>query len=238
MSKRIVVIGWNITLQRYLSELGDVMQFDACVPIPEDILESASLVVFTGGPDIDPDIYDSSEGRHKYTRTGNMRRDRIEVDVFDICKQAGVPMLGICRGAQLLCALSGGKVVQSITGHVLQHDIELWDYDKNKFVLCPDKATSTHSQMMYPFSMDEIDYYCLGKPPLKLSTRYERGPNVQSYSDVPYEPEILYFPFTECLSIQGHPEYDAAGKHYKKYCMDLIKQHMNLSVKVPEQETK
>lgn len=234
-SNNIVVLGSNIVLQSYLKDFGDLLLFSTAEEVPEAILSTAALVVFTGGSDINPDIYDSDEGVHQYAKPGHPKRDQIETDVFDECVRLGVPMLGICRGAQMLCALSGGKLIQSVRNHTSPHEVLLWDYDKDKFF--ESVTTSTHSQMMYPFNMEEIDYYCIGRSATKMSRGcYERGPNVKDYTDkdVPYEPEVIYFPFTECLSIQGHPEHSTASPQFIQYCTNLIKQHMALDVRVPE----
>jgi gamma-glutamyl-gamma-aminobutyrate hydrolase PuuD len=56
---------------------------------------TANLVCFTGGSDVTPDMY--GDKQHKYT--GNdVYRDEKEKRLFEYCLNAGLPMVGICRG--------------------------------------------------------------------------------------------------------------------------------------------
>lgn len=59
-----------------------------------DNLEDADIVLFTGGEDVDPDLYDK-ECHH--TTFCNPARDRYEAEIFDKVKPNQV-CLGICRG--------------------------------------------------------------------------------------------------------------------------------------------
>ena len=68
------------------------------------------LIVFTGGEDVNPQYYGEQLG--KYTHI-NSNRDNKEVDCFNRFRNV-VPMLGICRGNQLLTVLNGGKVIQHV----------------------------------------------------------------------------------------------------------------------------
>ncbi len=68
------------------------------------------LIVFSGGADINPDIY-GEENYHSYC---NLHRDKREIDVFDFAQENDIPCFGICRGHQMLNALVGGKLIQHI----------------------------------------------------------------------------------------------------------------------------
>jgi hypothetical protein len=46
------------------------------------------------------------------------------------------------------------------------------------------------------------------------------------------EPEIVYFPQTRFLAIQGHPEWMSAQPGFRKLCVDLVREYLfNESVK-------
>lgn len=62
-----------------------------------DNLEDADIVLFTGGEDVDPDLYDKE--RH-HTTFCNPARDHYEAEIFDKVKPNQV-CLGICRGLKL-----------------------------------------------------------------------------------------------------------------------------------------
>ena len=73
--------------------------------------EKPDLIVFSGGADISPSIY----GERNYASHVNPARDAWETTVYTYAVENHIPCLGICRGHQLLNALSGGKLVQNIT---------------------------------------------------------------------------------------------------------------------------
>ncbi|MET8825294.1 gamma-glutamyl-gamma-aminobutyrate hydrolase family protein [Streptomyces sp. NPDC004610] len=93
------------------------------VMLPPDAPEHAAAavarldgVVIAGGPDVDPARY----GAVRDPRTGPPapERDAWELALIDAALAAGVPLLGICRGMQLLNIALGGTLVQHLDGHV------------------------------------------------------------------------------------------------------------------------
>jgi len=88
----------------------------------EALLEHLSGLLLTGGPDLDPGVY----GAEPHAELGPVDRS---VDEFEIamCRQAdgqGLPILGICRGAQVLNVARGGTLHQhlpDLPGDILEH---------------------------------------------------------------------------------------------------------------------
>ncbi|MDQ2075934.1 gamma-glutamyl-gamma-aminobutyrate hydrolase family protein [Marinimicrobium sp. ABcell2] len=71
-------------------------------------------VVVTGGHDIDPVLYAAEpEVEPRYDRA----RDALEARVIKDALARGLPLLGICRGAQLLNASLGGSLFQDLRPH-------------------------------------------------------------------------------------------------------------------------
>ncbi|MGY5054765.1 gamma-glutamyl-gamma-aminobutyrate hydrolase family protein [Streptomyces sp. 900105755] len=90
--------------------------------LPPDAPEHAAAtvtrldgLVIAGGPDVEPVRYGAEPG----PRTGRPTRvrDAWELALIDAALAAGVPLLGICRGMQLLNVALGGTLVQHIDGH-------------------------------------------------------------------------------------------------------------------------
>lgn len=72
---------------------------------------SFDAVVITGGHDIDPVLYAAKpEVIPRYDR----ERDEFESRVIDLALEHALPLLGICRGAQLLNARRGGSLFQEL----------------------------------------------------------------------------------------------------------------------------
>ncbi|MES5822347.1 gamma-glutamyl-gamma-aminobutyrate hydrolase family protein [Streptomyces sp. RG80] len=85
---------------------------------PEHAAEAVAHLdglVIAGGPDVDPVHY----GAERSPRTGPPApaRDAWELALIDAALAAGIPLLGICRGMQLLNVAVGGTLVQHIDGH-------------------------------------------------------------------------------------------------------------------------
>ncbi|MFE8945639.1 gamma-glutamyl-gamma-aminobutyrate hydrolase family protein [Streptomyces sp. NPDC007856] len=85
---------------------------------PERAAETVARLdglVIAGGPDVDPDRY----GAEREPRTGPpaLARDAWELALIEAALDAGTPVLGICRGMQLLNVALGGTLVQHLEGH-------------------------------------------------------------------------------------------------------------------------
>ncbi|MFJ8053841.1 gamma-glutamyl-gamma-aminobutyrate hydrolase family protein [Streptomyces luteogriseus] len=88
---------------------------------PDDTRYAADAVarldglVIAGGPDVEPVRY----GAEREPRTGPPapERDAWELALIEAALAARVPLLGICRGMQLLNVALGGTLVQHIDGH-------------------------------------------------------------------------------------------------------------------------
>ncbi|MGM0577633.1 MAG: gamma-glutamyl-gamma-aminobutyrate hydrolase family protein [Myxococcota bacterium] len=80
-------------------------------PLPGDPLDG---VVISGGHDVEPVLYKEVaevEGRY------DPERDAFESDVIDLALAEHLPLLGICRGAQLLNVRLGGTLFQDLREH-------------------------------------------------------------------------------------------------------------------------
>ncbi len=74
-------------------------------------------LLLTGGADLDPARYGEHLGGSRGVEVG---RDALEAEAYRAATDAGVPVLGICRGMQMLNVLSGGSLVQHLEGHESQ----------------------------------------------------------------------------------------------------------------------
>ncbi|WP_037670585.1 gamma-glutamyl-gamma-aminobutyrate hydrolase family protein [Streptomyces griseus] len=90
--------------------------------LPPDAPEHAAAavarldgLVIAGGPDVEPVRY----GAERDPRTGPPapERDAWELALIEAALAEGVPLLGICRGMQLLNVALGGTLVQHLAGH-------------------------------------------------------------------------------------------------------------------------
>lgn len=88
-------------------------------------LSRIDALLLTGGADIDP-RYMNEEPDYSLLHTINERRDEQELLLAALAARRGIPILGICRGVQVLAAALGGSVHQDIYaamgGGLLAHD--------------------------------------------------------------------------------------------------------------------
>ncbi len=169
--------------------------------------QSIALVVFTGGSDVQPSLYGENTNPRCHCKP---QRDAQEVEVFKKALAHGIPMFGICRGAQFLCVMSGGKLVQHTTGHHRTHSITL--ADGRRF-----DVSSSHHQMMIPKEGDVV----LGWAEPKLSHCYQGGNGEElNYNR---EVEVVEFPSIKAYGVQYHPEVMAHDTDGFKYCNELIR---------------
>ncbi len=78
----------------------------------ETALESVDALILTGGGDIDPIRY---AGRRHDTNYGiDSERDVLELALGSRVVESGLPTLGICRGAQILNVVQGGRLIEHI----------------------------------------------------------------------------------------------------------------------------
>ncbi|WP_125566710.1 gamma-glutamyl-gamma-aminobutyrate hydrolase family protein [Companilactobacillus insicii] len=78
----------------------------------DDLLSILDGVIFTGGPDVDPTFM--GEEPIPELGTTNRNRDISEISLAKKAVKLGVPILGICRGAQLINVALGGSVYQDL----------------------------------------------------------------------------------------------------------------------------
>ncbi|MEA2387462.1 MAG: putative glutamine amidotransferase [Thermoleophilaceae bacterium] len=80
------------------------------------LLGGAAGVCLSGGPDIDPASYGAE--RRPETGPGDPAVDAFEIAVVREAERRGMPLLAICRGAQLLNVARGGDLYQDIPAEV------------------------------------------------------------------------------------------------------------------------
>jgi len=83
---------------------------------PRKLLDEIDAVLLTGGGDIDPVLY--GDERHASVDDAEPGRDEFEIDLARRAMAADVPVLAICRGAQVLNVAAGGTLVQDIPSTV------------------------------------------------------------------------------------------------------------------------
>lgn len=190
MKQTVYIIGPTFGLERVFPKYG-------YVPYTEDNITSLNgepdFVCWTGGTDISPRLY--GEEPLAVTQRPNLSRDEREVLLWKKYKDAR--KLGVCRGAQLLNVLNGGKLYQHVNNHSgSNHTIH--DYKGRDTVVC-----SVHHQMMIPPTSGNFQLLSWSSG----VSSYRLDGTGKKHEDNVVEPEVLFFPEDKALCFQAHPEF-------------------------------
>lgn len=172
--------------------------------IIEQIGEKCDGFLLTGGHDVSPEIY----GEKKKEQCGACckKRDEMERIIIGYALNADKPMLGVCRGIQLLNAVLGGTLYQDIPS---EFDTKLIHHQKPPYdVPVHDVLISDNSPL----------YTLLGKKRLSVNSYHHQavkdladGLDVMAKADDGLV-EAVYMPSKRFVwGVQWHPEFS-----YKK----------------------
>lgn len=175
MTKVVYVVGGDrLVVEMFMSRCWTVV-------VEQESARHVDLVCLTGGEDVTPSIY----GQPNLGSVGcNLSRDQEEVEVYNHYR-GEVPMVGICRGGQLLNVLNGGKMVQDhglISGVVSAWS--LYEQDGKEHEVLVD-----HHQ---------------GILPTKEASGFIHGPDIPSGEHIAY---ACFYKDTRSLCFQPHPEW-------------------------------
>ncbi len=162
-------------------------------------------LVLQGGADVSPQSYSEAPTRPEWS--GDRARDMYELELLHEFVEAGKPVLGVCRGCQLINVAFGGTLYQDIASDVpeaLPHVHE--DYDRHRHAvafprgsslarLFPGQAegmvNSIHHQAVKTLGRD-MAIEALSVPDRMVEAiRYRKAPFV--------------------MGLQWHPEFHRAG---------------------------
>jgi putative glutamine amidotransferase len=166
-------------------------------------VENCDGVVFSGGEDLQPGLY----GRPEYVTEYGLKeiipeRDRFEYQVLEKAFATGKPVLGICRGLQLINVYLGGTLVPDIptlfhsTNHGKINGVDQThniDVEENSLLLAICGADSGVVNSAHHQSADQL------AEPLKISAYGE--PNIVEALEWKEPADKSWL-----LMVQWHPE--------------------------------
>lgn len=184
---------------------------------PDEITDrkDAALIVW-GGSDIDPSFYGHPESRTTFT---GGRRDVIEWALMKRAIEVGIPIIGVCRGAQMACAAAGGFLIQDVTNHAGTGH-RATTKEGMEFTV-----NSIHHQMM--FAPETVDHELLAWSTAPRSAHYIfKDDKVFTPPADFVEPEFYFFPKIKAFAIQWHPEGMNHESDATKYILEKIRERL------------
>lgn len=187
---------------------------------PGDV-RSTDLVVLHGGGDISPSIYGKKVSRYTGANEALSYRDKVELTFLSAVVEANAAVFGICRGAQLLTAISGGYLIQHINNHAGSSGHDITTYNNEVF-----NVNSCHHQMCVPKG---TAHELLGWAAKDTSDIFVDEATVydgDEFKEVDVIPELIWYPKVRGLAVQWHPEWTQLGDYSLKYLLNQIKEKM------------
>ena len=153
-------------------------------------------LVVAGGPDIHPSLYGQESGEHTYL--GHPDQDDSEASLIQVAIERDIPLLGICRGMQLMCVIHGGSMHQHLPetpgfeehggwdGVVTEHGVSTIEGSQLHSIMGADVvANSTHHQGVSDAGSLQISAYSTHDNLIEGVERTDK---------------------TFCIGVQWHPE--------------------------------
>ena len=184
----------------------------------EEMLQQLDGIVLHGGSDVAPESYgETAIGEWK----GDKYRDLFEFKVIEHAYKNNKPILGVCRGCQMLNVYFGGTLWQDIPsqiGNTVKHsDSELYDCNIHKLEIVGDNILSKHIDK----EQSEIWVNSLHHQVVKTV-----GPNMEVLAISPDDGiieaiQLNGMPAGKIIGVQWHPEFNYK-MHNKLFSAEIL----------------
>ena len=169
---------------------------------PDRVLDLLDGLILAGGRDVDPATYGAE--RHPVTDESRTERDEFELALARRAMERDLPLLGICRGMQVMNVARGGTLFQHLPEHVghEDHRRSLGTFDGN------DHPVHLAEGSLAARAAGEIRHGTLSHHHQGID-RVGEGLRVSGWADDDELPEALEDPELQfALGVQWHPEAD------------------------------
>jgi putative glutamine amidotransferase len=157
-------------------------------PIP--YLDHLDGIVLTGGADIDPERYRAQPDGHGHYEP---ERDQFEFQLLDAALAKDLPVLGICRGLQVLNVHAGGSLFQDVPDH------SRVDVDPTRAVhnVSFEPGSRLHGLYGQETEVNSLHHQCVDRLGAGLAVSGRAGDGTV---------EAVEMPGRDVLAVQWHPE--------------------------------
>lgn len=175
----------------------------------QQLSKSFDGFLFTGGQDIDPALYQC----HDNEKCEELcpQRDAMEPYLLKEVIALNKPVLGICRGIQMLNAVTGGTLYQDLSSEypaTISHRM---------------KAPYNRSQHLVSIEHDSLLYDILKETQIGVNSCHHQAIKTLGNNLKPAAIsedgliESVYMPHKKfVLAVQWHPEFSLTDPHYQK----------------------
>lgn len=211
--KKVLVIGsspkigstyYNIA-SNYNYEITILTGIQTNTDVSRDVIRSVDGVIFAGGEDFDPSIYGSNA--YELVENYSTEQDMSDLELLSLAIEENKPVLGICRGMQLINIYYGGSLYEDLSSQFagnISHRGE-----ENTFIY---HNVSFNENSRFYYKLDGVvvrevnSYHHEGIRDLAnglVSTAFSDDGLVEAIEN-PYYDSFM-------IGVQWHPEYNGAS---------------------------
>lgn len=180
---------------------------DRALVVADHYLEGMSGMVLQGGSDVCPSWYNQENRNAKQVQR---HRDIFEIALVKRCYKRGIPMLGLCRGMQLINVALGGTLHQELPADRFNKHIHIDGDDFDNFAL--ENMKECHHDIH--LQEDGVLYSIYNEPKLLVNSYHHQGVDTlaENLREEASSPDGLIESFSQeekgILGLQWHPELD------------------------------
>jgi gamma-glutamyl-gamma-aminobutyrate hydrolase PuuD len=161
-------------------------------------------LVLQGGADVSPLTYSETPARPEWT--GDRARDLYELELLHEFVEAGKPVLGVCRGCQLINVAFGGSLYQDVATdlpNALEHVHSDYDAHRHRIVFPPGSSFKRMFPGMEGATVNSIHHQAVKD--------LGRDIRVEALSDPDGVVEAIRYERADfVMGLQWHPEFHRA----------------------------
>ncbi len=180
-------------------------------------------LVLQGGADISPQSYGEEPLHHDWR--GDRLRDTYEMELLHEFMEAGKPVLGICRGAQLINVALGGTLYQDIPSQYENATTHLHD-DYDKFCHQVEWESGSSLARLYPAinGGGVVSIHHQAVKALGRGLRVEaRSPGDGLIEAIRLEGKSYV------VGLQWHPEFHPPGNSHLLDCTPILDEFLSIA---------
>lgn len=178
-----------------------------------DIVKKIDGMMFIGGEDIKEGYYNSDLNVREISK-----RDELEIELYRECKDKRIPILGICRGLQLINVAEGGTLENISDSNIIKHTI-----DEDGFINYHDIYIEKDSKLK---KIMKVDNYSVCSMHHQKIAKLGENLKISAKSEDGVIEAIESKDKNFIMAFQGHIEKNI--KNFKKY-NNVIKEFLDYS---------